>query len=485
MSIGAGSRRDRRGRAMHALMRELFPICRSITGDGVRETLAAVARRIPLEVHEVPSGTQVLDWTVPDEWNIRDAYIAPDGRRVVDFRESNLHVVSYSEPSGRRCRSTSSGRTCTRSRAARLDPVPHVVLRADLGLLPRAATLDALEDGDVRGRHRQHARAGLAHVRRVLPAGRARGGGPAHDARLPPVARERQPLRHRAADRARRAARRRAALALVPAPLHPRDDRLDHVARAERGRALDGSSAGLVVACVGDSAPLTYKRSRRGDAAIDRAAAYVLRARTRRQVVDFVPWGWDERQFNSPGFDLPVGCLSRSREGEFPEYHSSADDLDLVRPEPLEEALAGRPRDPRRPRDRPPLREPRPEGRAAARPARPLPDRSAEPAAEEEQLAMLWVLNQSDGGTRCSTSPSARGFRSRAIRDAATGCSRPGSSRRADGRDRDRPRRRSMRRDGRQQRDRPRRCALALAQSRAHACGRSATEPRHARRARD
>ena len=83
---------------MHALASRLFPVCRSITGDGVRDTLREVAGRIPLEIHEVPSGTQVLDWTVPDEWNIRDAYIAnADGRRVVDFRESNLHVVSYSE----------------------------------------------------------------------------------------------------------------------------------------------------------------------------------------------------------------------------------------------------------------------------------------------------------------------------------------------------------------------------------------------------
>src|SRR5215210_5494736 len=86
------------GKSMHAFMRELFPVCRSITGDGVRETLTAVGRRIPLELHEVPSGTGVLDWSVPDEWNIRDAYIAKDGQRVVHFQDSNLHVVSYSEP---------------------------------------------------------------------------------------------------------------------------------------------------------------------------------------------------------------------------------------------------------------------------------------------------------------------------------------------------------------------------------------------------
>ena len=89
---GAGAR-------MHALATELFPFCRSITGDGVRATLSEIADRIPLEIHKVPSGTEVLDWTIPDEWNIRDAHVtAPNGRRVVDFADSNLHVVSYSEP---------------------------------------------------------------------------------------------------------------------------------------------------------------------------------------------------------------------------------------------------------------------------------------------------------------------------------------------------------------------------------------------------
>ena len=95
---------------------------------------------------------------------------------------------------------------------------------------------------------------------------------------------------------------------------------------------------GLVVACVGDPGPLTYKRSRRGDGLVDRSGAHVVSQRDGR-VLDFVPWGWDERQFNSPGFDLGVGCLTRSLESEFPEYHSSADDLDLIRPEYLEDSL--------------------------------------------------------------------------------------------------------------------------------------------------
>src|SRR4051812_44735574 len=87
------------GARMHALASRLYPICRSITGAGLRETLGILGEKIPLEMFEVPSGTEVFDWTVPKEWNIRDAYIKDSrGNRVVDFKQSNLHVVGYSTP---------------------------------------------------------------------------------------------------------------------------------------------------------------------------------------------------------------------------------------------------------------------------------------------------------------------------------------------------------------------------------------------------
>src|SRR5262245_50265037 len=98
-SLRAELDREAEGRAMHALAAELYPICRSITGEGIRQTLDALGRRLPLERQRVASGTRIFDWTVPPEWNIREAWIrGPQGEKVVDFARHNLHVVSYSEP---------------------------------------------------------------------------------------------------------------------------------------------------------------------------------------------------------------------------------------------------------------------------------------------------------------------------------------------------------------------------------------------------
>jgi aminopeptidase-like protein len=385
------------GESMHAFMRELFPICRSITGDGVRETLAAVARRIPLELHEVPSGTKVLDWTVPDEWNISNAYIAKDGHRVVDFRESNLHVVSYSEP------------VRTVMRLAELRPHLHTLpehpewipyrtsyYSRTWGFCLSQRELDGLEDGDYEVVIDSTLEPGsLTYGECFLPGDRDDEVLLTTHVCHPSLANDNlsgiallTELGTRLADVRRSLSYR---LLFIPGTIGS----ITWLARNEA--QVSKIVAGLVLACVGDSAPLTYKRSRRGDAIVDRAAAYVLgRGGDAARVLDFVPWGWDERQFNSPGFDLPVGAVSRSREGEYREYHSSADDLELVRPERLEEALQAVLgiidvlESDRRFFNLAPKGEPQ-LGR------RGLYPQVGGPAAEQEQLAMLWVLNQSDG----------------------------------------------------------------------------------------
>ena len=161
------------GGEMMALARRLYPICRSITGDGVRETLRILGERIPLEVHEVPSGTPVFDWTVPDEWNIRDAWMRdPAGERVVDFRASNLHVLNYSVPV-RRSLALAELRPHLHTLPDRPDWIPYrtSLLPADLGLLPQPAPARVAGRGRLRGGDRLHPRAGAPDLRRV-PAAR-------------------------------------------------------------------------------------------------------------------------------------------------------------------------------------------------------------------------------------------------------------------------------------------------------------------------
>jgi aminopeptidase-like protein len=385
------------GERLRALMQELFPICRSITGDGVRETLDVVGRRIPLELHEVPSGTRVLDWTVPDEWNVRDAYIARDGHRLVDFRDSNLHLVSYSEPY-RGTLSLGELRPHLHSLPDHPDWIPYrtsYYSRA-WGFCLTQEQVDRLEEADYEVVvDTTLAPGSLTYGECFLPGERDDEVLLTTHVCHPSLANDNLSgiavLTELGAllNEARRTFSYR--LLFIPGTIGS----ITWLARNKQ--RLDRTVAGLVLACLGDGAPLTYKRSRRGDASVDRAAAYALpRVDERARIVDFIPWGWDERQFNSPGFNLPVGCLSRSREGEYVEYHSSADNLDLVRPGALEQALAAVVNvchvleADRRYVNLAPEGEPQLGKRGL------YPTVGGE-AAQREQLATLWVLNQSDG----------------------------------------------------------------------------------------
>ena len=385
------------GDRMCEFMRELFPICRSITGDGVRETLAAVGRRLPLELHEVSTGTAVLDWTVPDEWNIRDAYIARDGHRIVDFRQSNLHVVNYSEPVNARMPLVEL-RPHLHTLPDHPDRVPYRTsyYSRSWGFCLSQRQLDALNDGEYEVVIDSTLAPGsLTYGECLLPGEREDEVLLTTHVCHPSLANDNlsgvavlTELGALLLELPRVFSYR---LLFIPGTigsitwLARNDGRLEHVV------------GGLVLACLGDGASLTYKRSRRGDALVDRAATLTLGQRgDGARIVDFIPWGWDERQFNSPGFDLPVGSLSRSREGEYEEYHSSADDLELVRPAALEGALAaladivGVIERNRRYVNLAPKGEPQ-LGR------RGLYPQVGGPAAERDQLAMLWVLNQADG----------------------------------------------------------------------------------------
>jgi aminopeptidase-like protein len=407
------------GESIHAFARELFPICRSITGNGVRETLAGVARRLPLEVHEVPSGTQVLDWTVPDEWNIEDAYIAREGRRLVDFRESNLHVMSYSEPV-RAVMPLSELRPHLYTDPDHPDWIPYrtsYYSRA-WGFCLTQRQLDGLADGDYEVVVDSMLEPGsLTYGECFLPGERDEEVLLTTHVCHPSLANDNLSGIATLTELGERLQATKRSLSYRLLFLPGTIGSITWLARNE-GRTAN-IVAGLVLACVGDPAPLTYKRSRRGDALIDRAASYVLEHRGGGEaIVDFVPWGWDERQFNSPGFDLPVGSLSRSREGEYEQYHSSADDLDLIRPESLDDTVNAIlsvleiVESDRRYRNLLPKGEPQLGKRG-------LYPETGGGTAREQQLAMLWVLNQSDGSNSLLDIARRSGLPFRAVRAAS------------------------------------------------------------------
>jgi aminopeptidase-like protein len=391
MSAGAG-------KEMWELVAELYPLCRSITGDGVRRTLEVIGRRIPLDVREVPTGTPVLDWTVPREWNLRDAWVEdPSGARVIDLRDSNLHVVSYSTPVDQTMPLTELRRHL-HTLPEHPDWVPYRTsyYAEDWGFCASQRLADSLPDGDYRVRidstladghltYGEHVIEGQTtdevliscHVCHPSLANDNLSGIAVAGWLAELLSRSQPRYSYR--------------LLFIPGTIGS----ITWLALNEQ--RLDRIRHGLVLACVGDPGGLTYKRSRRGDAGIDRAMRHVL-ARSERphRIVDFSPYGYDERQFCSPGFNLPVGSLSRTPYAQYPQYHTSADDLDLVRPEALEDTLevcwevvqvleADRRYTNLSPKGEPQL------GRRGLYGA--IGGRSD---TQERQMAMLWVLNLSD-----------------------------------------------------------------------------------------
>lgn len=419
------------GDDLHRLVAELLPIPRSLTGDGVRQTLSLLqswvgervsagaadrSDRAPgvsdphqptpqLVVHEVPTGTAVLDWVVPLEWNLRRAWITgPDGRRVVDSAASALHVVGYSVPVRRRL-SRAELDAHLHSLPERPDWVPYRTsyYRETWGFCLAHRLRQALPEGEYEVVIDATLEPGsLTYGELFLPGDEAGevliSAHVCHPAMANDNASSLAVSAALAAALAQRP-RRRYGYRFLWAP-----GTLGAITWLARNEArCDAIRHGLVLANLGDPGPLHYKRTRGGSAEIDRAIALLLAARaapgTTARCEDFVPFGYDERQYNSPGFDLPVGLLSRTPWGRFPEYHTSADDLSLVRPESLADSLTllGEVVDllegNRRWRNLSPKGEPQLGRRGLYR------SLGGGEEGRRAELALLWVLNQSDGGS--------------------------------------------------------------------------------------
>ncbi len=333
---------ESRGHEMHSLITELYPICRSITGDGFRETLRRLQQFVPLTIREVPSGTRVFDWTVPREWNIRDAYVKNSrGERVIDFNQSNLHVMNYSIPIHKTV-SLAELKPHLYTLPDRPDWIPYRTsyYKENWGFCLGHRQLSELSEDEYEVCIDSTLQNGyLTYGELVVPGQTADEVLVSCHACHPSLANDNLSgiavACFLASDLSKRLPRFSYRFLFIPGTIG-----------AITWLSLNESQVsrikhGLVLAGVGDAGPLSYKRSRRGDAEIDRAAVLLLRQlNPSSQVFDFSPYGYDERQYCSPGFNLPVGRLSRTPHGTFPEYHTSADNLGFVHPRSLGESFS-------------------------------------------------------------------------------------------------------------------------------------------------
>jgi len=331
------------GEALHAHCRALYSVCRSITGPGLRTTLGYVAERLPLAIREVPSGTPVLDWTVPREWTPRSACISSlTGETVVDFARHSLHLLQYSKAVDRLVSNEELQRHL-HSLPEQPDLIPYrTAYYSDTwGFCLPHRLRETMTDASYRVRiDADLAPGALSYGECVLPGESADEVLISVHCCHPSLVNDNLSGLSLALELSRVLEVRKRRLTwrflFIPGTIGS----LAWLA-ANRDGAVRRIRHGLVLSCLGDGGVFHYKASRRGDAPIDRIAAHVLRHEDRgNQLLPFIPYGYDERQYCSPGFDLPVGCLMRSPNGTFPEYHTSADDLDFVRPEHLARSFA-------------------------------------------------------------------------------------------------------------------------------------------------
>jgi len=325
------------GKEMYQLMSELYPICRSITGNGVRETLGKIKRIVPIEVHEVASGTKVFDWTVPKEWNIKDAYVKNSkGEKIINFKKSSLHILNYSVPIQKKV-SLRELKEHLFTLPEHPDWIPYrtsyysenwgFCISHNQFIKLEEDTYEVCIDSSLGKGHLTY---GEYYIKGEIPDEVLISTHICHPSlcndNLSGIVLATSLAKYLSQASLRYSHR----FLFIPGTIgsitwlclnEPKVSKIKH---------------GLVVVCVGDSGGFTYKKTRQRDADIDKVVAHVLKhSNNDFEIIDFFPYGYDERQYCSPGFDLPVGCLMRTPHGQFPEYHTSADNLDFVKPENL------------------------------------------------------------------------------------------------------------------------------------------------------
>lgn len=332
---------DEVGLKMYKLIEDLYPICRSITGDGVRETLEIIKKHIPLEIFEVPTGTKVFDWEVPREWNINDAYvISPNGEKIIDFKQSNLHVVNYSIPIKKKI-SFDDLKKHLHYIKDKPNTIPYLTsyYKEAWGFCIEYNKFKNLKNGEYDVVIDSNLSKGSLTYGEFLIKGETENEILISTYVCHPsmcndnlsgivlavfLAKYLNSISNFYSIR----------ILFIPETIGA----ITWLAKNEKNTKK--IKHGLVITCIGDDGEFTYKKSKKGNSEIDKISEYALEtSKYPYKIIDFYPVGSDERQFCSPGFNLPVGSLMRTMYGEFSEYHTSDDNLSFVKSERLQESF--------------------------------------------------------------------------------------------------------------------------------------------------
>ncbi len=328
---------------MYSLMERLFPICRSLTGNGNRQTLNILKEYIPIEIKEVPSGTKVFDWEVPDEWNIKDAFIkTPDGKKVVDFKNNNLHLVGYSEPfEGKIKLDELKNHIYTLPDQPDLIPYVTSYYQRRWGFCLSENQFKTLKNGIYEIQIDSTLEPGNLTYADLIVKGKSKKeilistyichpslannelSGPVISTFLAKYLLENNDNYYSYR------------FVFAPETIGTITYLSKHIEELKRNVI-----AGYVLTCIGDSGSFSYLQSRKENTLVDRVTMHVLKHTEKEyELYDYLASGSDERQYCSPGIDLPVGSLMRTKYGKYPEYHTSGDNMDIISSDELDKSL--------------------------------------------------------------------------------------------------------------------------------------------------
>ncbi len=321
----------------------LWPILRSITGEGVRQSHNILSEIIPLKRFEIPTGSKVYDWEIPKEWAVSEAYvIRPDGKKILDIKDNNLHLLNYSIP----FQSTVSLEELNKhlySLPEQADAIPYVTsyYKERWGFCLSENERKNLTKGDYKVVIDSKLFTGSLTIGEAFLQGESDEEVLLSSYTCHPSMANNElsgPLvlaflyQRLAQLKNRRLSYRFVLLPETIGAIAYLNMRAEHL--------KEKLIAGYVVSCIGDSGNFTYKRSRQHSSLADKAALHVLANLDKKaKVINFSPLGSDERQYCSPAFDLPMGSLMRTMYGKFPEYHTSLDNKEFISFIALQESI--------------------------------------------------------------------------------------------------------------------------------------------------